>query len=333
MSTEHEPKTLVEAIRYFADFDNCVALRWPNGVTCPTCGRKDVRFIASYRRWECKSKHPQKQFTAKVGTIFEDSPVSLDKWFVAVWIITNCKNGVSSCEIARDLGVTQKSAWFMLHRVRYAMQTGTFEKMSGQVEADETYIGGLARNMHKDKKAQKITGTGGSGKAIVMGLLERHGIDKSQKVIDTLDNGKKSKKASRVRAKVVPNTQSETLQGEVRTQVKAGSEVFTDALASYQGLDPEYVHQFVDHAETYVQGAVHTNGIENFWSLLKRGIKGTYVSVEPFHLTRYVDEQAFRFNERKLTDGERFTEVMSGVAGKRLTYKHLTGKTPEPLVA
>jgi transposase-like protein len=332
MSTQPEPKTLVEAIRYFSDFDNCIAMRWPNGVTCPTCDRKDVRFIAPYRRWECKSKHPQKQFTAKVGTIFEDSPISLDKWFTAVWIITNCKNGVSSCEIARDLGVMQKTAWFMLHRIRYAMRTGTFEKMSGQIEADETYIGGLARNMHKDKKAKKITGTGGSGKAIVMGLLERHGIDKSQKIIDTIET--KEKKASRVRAKVIQNTQKETLHSEVKENVQPGSELFTDALATYRGLDPEYVHQFVDHAEAYVKDqVVHTNGLENFWSLLKRGIKGTYVSVEPFHLTRYVDEQAFRFNERKLTDGERFTEVLSGVAGKRLTYKHLTGKDSESPVA
>src|SRR5439155_12888964 len=180
MSTPHEPKTLVEAIRYFSDFGNCVALRWPNGVTCPTCGRKDVRFIAPRHLWECKTKHPQKQFTAKVGTIFEDSPIGLDKWFAAVWMLTNCKNGVSSYEIHRALGVTQKTAWFMLHRVRYAMQTSTFEKLSGQVEADETYIGGLARNMHKEKRAEKITGTGGAGKDIVMGLLERHGIDKSQ---------------------------------------------------------------------------------------------------------------------------------------------------------
>ncbi len=218
----------------------------------------------------------------------------------------------------------------MLHRGRLAMQQGSFDKMSGQIEADETYIGGLARNMHKDKKAKKITGTGGSGKAIVMGLLERHGIDKSQKVMDTI--GTKEKKASRVRAKVILNTDRDTLHGEVKAQVQPGSELFTDAHLSYRGLDPEYVHQFVDHAEAYVKDrVVHSNGMENFWSLLKRGIKGTYVSVEPFHLTRYVDEQAFRFNERKITDGERFAEVMANMEGKRLTYKHLTGKTePSP---
>ena len=197
------------------------------------------------------------------------------------------------------------------------MQTGTFEKMSGQVEADETYIGGLARNMHKDKREKKITGTGGSGKTAVMGLLERHGENKP----------------SKVRTKVVPNTGSEILQGEVRKHVKAGSEVFTDALASYKGLNPEYVHQVIDHAEAYVNGHIHTNGIENFWSLLKRAIKGTYVSVEPYHLFRYLDEEAFRFNERKITDSERFTEVMGAVEGKRLTYKHLTGKTSTSSVA
>jgi transposase-like protein len=215
----------------------------------------------------------------------------------------------------------------MLHRIRKAMQQGSFEKLSGQVEADETYIGGLARNMHKDKRERVITGTGGLGKAIVMGLLERHGIDKSQKVMDTLDyDKKKDKKTSRVKAKVVPNTQRETLHGEVREHVQPGSDVFTDALAAYRGLDPEYVHQFVDHAEAYVKDqVVHTNGLENFWSLLKRGIKGTYVSVEPYHLFRYVDEQAFRFNERQGTDGDRFREAASGIFGKRLSYKQLTG--------
>jgi len=330
------PKTLQEAILYFASEDNClaylVAKRWPDGVTCPTCGSKEVTSLKNQRRWKCRVDHERRQFSVKVGSIMEDSPVPLSKCLPAMWMITNAKNGISSCEIARALGVMQKTAWFLLHRIRYAMQQGSFEKMSGQIEADETYIGGLARNMHKDKKAKKITGTGGSGKAIVMGLLERHGIDKSQKIIDII--GTAEKKASRVGAKVIQNTDKDTLHGEVKEHVKPGSELFTDAHLSYRGLDPEYVHQFVDHAEAYVKDqVVHTNGLENFWSLLKRGIKGTYVSVEPFHLTRYVDEQAFRFNERKLTDSERFMEVASSVAGKRLTYKHLTGKTPEPSIA
>ena len=276
--------------------------------------------------WECKTKHSRRQFSAKVGSIFEDSPIGLDKWFAAIWLVANCKNGISSYEVARDLDVTQKTGWFMLQRIRFAMQTGSFLKMAGQVEADETYIGGLARNMHKHKKEKAIKGTGGSGKTIVMGLLERHGFDKSQKVIDSLDRDKKSKKASRVKATVVPDTRRNTLQSEVRTNVEAGAELFTDELTSYTGLAPEYIHQFVNHAEEYVRGHVHTNGMENFWSLLKRTIKGTYVSVEPFHLFRYLDEQSFRFNERKLTDGERFQEVLGGIVGKRLTYSELTGK-------
>lgn len=255
----------------------------------------------------------------------EDSPISLTKWLPAMWMIGNCKNGISSYEIARDLDITQKSAWFVMHRVRLMMQDNSPEKMSGRVEADETYIGGLARNMHKHKREKKITGTGGSGKTIVMGLLERHGIDKSQKIIDTLDEDKKSKKASRVKVTVIPNTKKKTVQAEVKENVKARSAVFTDELASYTGLAPEYVHAFVNHAEQYVNGHVHTNGTENFWSLLKRTIKGTYVSVEPFHLFRYLDEQSYRFNEKKLTDSERFTNVASAISGKRLTYKSLTG--------
>lgn len=335
MSTENtceSPKTLTEAIRYFSDEDIClqfmVSLRWADGVVCPRCGSKDVSFISTRRIWKCSVDHDHRQFSIKVGTVFEDSPISLTKWLPAMWLLVSCKNGISSYELHRALGVTQKTAWFMLHRIRLVMQTGTFEKMSGQVEADETYIGGLARNMHKHKKEKVIKGTGGSGKTIVMGLLERHGIDKGQKIIDTLDyDPKKDKKASRVKVTVVPDTKKKTVQKEVRENVKAGAEVFTDELASYTGLAPEYVHAFVNHAEQYVNGHVHTNGMENFWSLLKRGIKGTYVSVEPFHLFRYLDEQAFRFNERKLTDSERFVNAASSIVGKRLMYKDLTGKT------
>jgi transposase-like protein len=304
------PTTLHEAISYFSNPDNCmrtaVAMRWPDGkVTCPRCGSQNVTLLKTRRIWKCNAGHVDKrQFSAKVGTIFEDSPIGLDKWFTAIWLISNCKNGVSSCEIARDLGVTQKTGWFMLHRIRKAMQRGTFEKFAGEIEADETFIGGLARFMHKDRKA-KITGTGGAGKELVMGLLDR-------------ETGK-------VRVKHVANRKRRTLQEEVRANVEPGSEVFTDELASYTGLDKDYVHQFVNHAEEYVRGNVHTNGIENFWSLLKRGLKGTYVSVEPFHLFRYLDEQAFRYNERKGTDRERFMETLFSVVGRRLTYRQLTG--------
>ncbi len=252
-----------------------------------------------------------KQFSVKVGTVMEDSPIGLDKWLAAIWMIANCKNGVSSYEIHRELGITQKSAWFLNHRIRLAMQTGTFEKMSGTVEVDETFIGGLSRNMHKHKREAKITGTGASGKAVVMGLLERHG------------------EGSRVRAKVIFNRTRETLHDEIRCNVVSGSEVMTDAFRPYMGLDAEYVHQFTNHAEEYVRSNVHTNGIENFWSLLKRSIKGTYVSVEPFHLFRYLDEQSFRFNTRKGDNADRFIETVKSIAGKRLTYEELTGKVTE----
>jgi transposase-like protein len=304
------PDTLQEAILHFSDFENCqraiIKLRWPDGkVRCPYCQSEDVKFLPNARVWKCYVKHPRAKFSLKVGTIFEDSPLGLDKWFCAMWLIANCKNGVSSYEIHRGLKVTQKTAWFMDHRIRLAMQSGSFEKGSGAFEVDESFIGGLARNMHKDKKA-KITGTGGAGKAIVMGLLDR--------------------KTKKIRLWHVPNTQGETLQGVVREYIEGGSYIFSDAWAAYNGLDRDYVHQVIDHAEKYVDGEVHTNGIENFWSLLKRGLKGTYIAVEPFHLFRYLDEQAFRFNNRKATDGERFVEVLSSVVGKRLMYEHLTGK-------
>ena len=339
MDTTNYPSTLLEAVRYFQDAERCIQffaiVRWPNGVICPTCGNATVSYLAKQQRWQCSKKHPKRQFSVKVGTVFEDSPIPLEKWLPTVWLLVSCKNGISSYEVSRALDVTQKTAWFMLHRIRLAMQNGTFEKMSGRIEADETFIGGLARNMHKSKRERVITGTGGPGKPVVMGLLERHTDPKSkEKIVDSLDyDPKKSKKASRVKVTVVPDTKKKTLQTEVRNNVEAGSEVFTDELASYRGLAPEFVHGFVNHAEQYVNGHVHTNGMENFWSLLKRAIKGTYVSVEPFHLFRYLDEEAFRFNERKLTDSERFQITMRSLAGKRLTYSELTGKDlhSEPL--
>jgi transposase-like protein len=315
---EPEPTSLQEAIEYFSNPDNCreyvVARRWANGVTCPTCGCADVIFLANQNRWQCRNKHSKRQFSLKTGTIYEDSPLGLDKWLVATWLVSNCKNGVSSCEVGRALKITQKTAWFMDHRIRFSLGMGPGNKLSGQVEADETYIGGKARNMHADKRAEKITGTGGKDKAAVMGILER---------------GPKSV-GSKVRVKVIENAKKKTLQSEIRDHVLAGSAVFTDALKSYEGLD-EFQHEVVDHAVEYVRGEVHTNGLENFWSLLKRGIHGTYVSVEPFHLFRYLDEQAFRYNNRKgLNDGERFDIAVRRIVGKRLTWDQLTGKAMEP---
>lgn len=316
------PKTLQEAIIYFANADNClaymVAHRWPEGVECPTCGRKDVSYLANQKRWQCKSGHPKRQFTCKVGTIFEDSALGLETWLPAVWIITTAKNGVSSCEIARSLGVTQKTAWFMLHRIRKAMANGSMMKMGGnggEVEADETFIGGKARNMHISKRERRITGTGGKDKTAVMGLLERGG---------------------QVRATVISSRNKQVLHAEVKKHVEAGSALYTDALMSYRGLGADYVHAVVDHAVEYVNGRIHTNGLENFWSLLKRGINGTYVSIEPFHLFRYLDEQTFRYNNRAtdnnpLTDSDRFSVVLSQVTGKRLTYAEVTGKVGQTI--
>ena len=301
---------LRNAIVYFNDVEHCrefmVELRWPDGkVKCPRCGSEHVLWIAKERVWKCYGKHDHAKFSLKTGTIFEDSPIALEKWLPAAWLIINCKNGISSYELARDLKVTQKSAWFMLHRIRLAMQSGTFEKLSGEVEADETFIGGKARNMHVAQRKRRITGTGTKDKTAVMGILERGG---------------------KVRTVVVPNRRRSALQGEIRKHVEAGAALYTDALLSYNGLEGDYAHQVVDHAVQYVDGRVHTNGLQNFWSLLKRSISGTCISVEPFHLFRYLDEQSFRYNERKSTDAERFVTAMKQIVGKRLTFDELTGK-------
>jgi transposase-like protein len=305
------PDTLQQAIIWFSDFDHCrefmMELRWPDGVVkCPRCHSEKVFWIAKERVWKCYGKHDHAKFSLKTGTVLEDSPIGLEKWLPAAWLIMCCKNGISSYELSRDLGVTQKSAWFMLHRIRLGLQDpNTGGKLSGEVEVDETFIGGKARDMHKDVKARKIHGRGPEGKAIVAAVLERGG---------------------KVRAKVVDTRKKKDLQAIVREHVEPKSALYSDALKSYDGLSEEYAHQVIDHAIAYVDGNVHTNGMENFWSLLKRGINGTYVSVEPYHLFRYVDEQAFRFNNREATDAERFALGMRQIVGKRLTYAELTGK-------
>jgi hypothetical protein len=289
-----------------------VALRWPDSkVKCPTCGSEHVTYLENARLWKCYGKHPRPKFSLKTGTIFEDSPIGLDKWFAALWMLVNCKNGISSYEIARDLGVTQKSAWFMLQRLRLALQAGGFEKLGGEVEVDETYIGGKARNMHKWRKAKLLKGKGGGvvGKVGVQGILER---------------------GSEVRLNVIRDAKTTSLVPLIRENVKSGAFLCTDEAVAYFGLQADYAHQVINHAEKYVEGRVHTNGLENFWSLLKRGLGGTYVSVEPFHLFRYLDEQAFRYNNRKeFSDLERFAKALSQVTGKRLTYEHLTAKDRE----
>src|SRR6202030_329790 len=309
-----EPKSLQEAIVYFSNPDNCTdylaVRRWPNGVVCPGCGSQKVSYNAKRRTWKCGSHHPKREFSVKVGTIYEDSPIPLDKWLTATWMLTNCKNGVSSYEIARDIKVTRKSAWFMLQRIRLAMQDDFFgSKLGGEVEVDETFIGGKARNMHLSERKRRITGTGTKDKTAVMGILERGG---------------------KVRTSVVPSRKKHVLQDEGRRHVTAGAALYSDALLSYEGLATDYAHKVVDHAVQYVDGRVHTNGLENFWSLLKRGISGTYVSVEPFHLFRYLDEQTFRYNNRKdMDDFDRFKLAASQMVGKRLTWNEATGKNHE----
>ena len=315
----HEPKSLQEAVVYFSNPDNCIsylaAKRWPNGVVCPICGSEKVSAFNSGRKtWKCSKHHPKREFSVKVGSLCEDSAIGLDKWLTALWMLTNCKNGISSCELARDLNVTQKTAWFMLHRIRIALQDETFGgKMNGEVEADETFIGGKARNMHLRERQRRITGTGGKDKTIVFGMLQRDG---------------------RIRAKVMPDRKRENLQLEIKKHIQTGSALYTDEWVAYKGLETDYQHQVVDHAMQYVNGRVHTNGLENFWSLLKRGLAGTYISVEPFHLFRYLDEQVFRYNNRAtkdnpLNDSDRFSYVVSKLFGKRLTFAQLTGKLCE----
>ena len=308
MAKEKAPRTLIEAIRHFSDPDVCVAfvasLRWPNGQVCPNCEGTEHSYLTTRRLWKCKAC--KKQFSVKVGTIFEDSPIPLDKWLAAIWLIANSKNGISSHELGRSVGLTQKSAWFVLHRVRLAMRTGSFAKFSGEIEVDETFVGGLAKNMHRDVRKRKITGTGGKDKTAVIGIRKRGGD---------------------IKATVIPNRQRTTLHKMVRDQVEEGASVYTDAFGAYKGLGDDFDHDVVDHATRYVIGRVHVNSVENFWTLLKRGLKGTYVQVAPEHLFRYVDERVFTYNQRDLTDFGRFVAVLGQVAGRRLTYAGLTGKS------
>ena len=318
-----KPVTLQQAIVYFGDqeraFEYAKWLRWPDGkVTCPRCESEKTSFVNGKTRklWFCNGC--KKQFTLKVGTVFEDSALGLDKWMTAFWMICNCKNGISSYELHRALGVSQKSAWFMLHRIREAMKSGTFVKMggseSGPIEVDETFVGGKIRNMHRSHVREKYKGQpigGWSQKAIVMGMRDRE--------------------TRQVRAKVIPNTNREVLQNEILNNITKGSTVYTDQAQSYYKLgEKQFIHDTVNHLQEYVRGQVHTNGIENFWSLLKRALKGTYVAVEPFHLDRYVAEQVYRFNNRAtkdnpLTDEDRFVLAMTQAVGRRLTYAQLMG--------
>lgn len=305
------PQTLIEAIKHFADPKNCrdfmIAVRWDDGIVrCPYCGSEKVTFLEKANLYNCNTKHPRRKFSLKVGTIFEDSPIGLDKWLPAAWLLVNCKNGISSYELARALGITQKAAWHVLHRIRTAMtDTGLKLGITAPVEIDETFIGGKEGNKHKSKR--KGGTQGGAGKAIVVGMLERGG---------------------KVRAKVVENRFRKKMEPVIHANVEKGAHIITDEHVTYPFVARDtYTHEVINHIEGYVRDHIHTNGIENFWSLLKRGLGGTYISVEPFHLDAYVAEQVFRFNHREdCNDAGRFIQVMSQITGKRLTYAELTGR-------
>lgn len=283
---EDRPKPELQAGRTFGEDRSSgrVDLRWPNGPVCPHCGCVEYSYLTTRRVWKCKGC--KKQYSVKLGTIFEDSKLGLDKWLPAVWLAANSKNGISSHELARSLGITQKSAWFVMHRIRLAMQTESF-LLSGEVEVDETFVDGKAKNMHRSER--KGMSKGASDKTIVLGMRERGG---------------------KVHAEVIPAVDRATLQKGVRGKVETGSTVYTDQNPGYNDLRDLYDHATVNHIETYVDGRVHTNGIENFWSLLKRGLHGTYVSVESFHLFRYLDERVFTYNQRDRTDYGRFETVL-----------------------
>lgn len=311
------PKSLEEAIVYFADEDNAfeyaVSMRWPEGVRCAICDSDNVAFISSRKKWRCRTC--TKQFSVRVGTIFEDSPIRLGKWFVAIWMLANCKNGISSYEIARALDVTQKTGWFLLHRVRAAMKAKSFDKkLAGIVEADECFIGGLFKNMHESRK-EKVraeseakgakTMRGAIGKTLVQAVLQRDGD---------------------VRAQILETTHIEPRVNFLEANVEAGSHLMTDEGYAHRRFSQNFAHDYVNHEIEYVRGNVHCNGVENFWALLQRTLGGTYVSVEPFHLSAYVDEQCFRFNNRKDNDGGRFQKALAMVPTARLTYATLTGK-------
>lgn len=326
------PKTLQQAVEMFSDpqnvHDYLVASRWPNGVVCPTCGSPSVKYSAVHRRWQCASHHARRQFTLKTGTIFEDSPLPLGKWLIAGWMLANCRNGVSSYELQRTIGVTQKTAWFMLHRIRAAMKLdmppGSMGGPGGAVEVDETYVGPNPQKMHRGKRL-----------ALAAARSEIRNVDASGKYGKTAVQGILDRDSRMVRAAVLPNTKREALQAAILEHVAKGSRIFTDEHVGYQSLpERQYVHQMVNHMERYVDGRIHTNGLENFWSLFKRMLRGTYVAVEPFHLERYADEQAFRYNhrkrgDRKLTEAERLDAVTAHVVGRRVTYRELTGKEGE----
>jgi transposase-like protein len=316
-----EPKSLAEAIRYFANADTAFAfvvqLRWPNGVTCPACEADKPSYLTTRRIWKCRDC--RRQFSVKVGTIFEDSPLGLDKWLPALWMLANCRNGISSYELGRNLGVTQKTAWFMLGRIRLAMQTKSFQQTKGIVEIDEAFFGGLVPNMHAAKRHRIMQGrkSGSAGKIGAVAAVRR---------------GAKGE-ASKALAYVLRDANAKPHGRMAKETVLPGSKVFTDSATLYDGALDGYIREMVNHsAKEYVRGEIHTNSVENFWSNVKRMLKGTYISVDPIHLSRYLDEAIFRFNVRKDSEVSRFRAVVSDILGKRLTYAQLISAGMKPAV-
>lgn len=330
------PKTLLEAVTYFSDetraFETVRDARWPNGVRCPHCDSDKVRYMEMERKQRGDVKGPRrkhtdgkirawncnkcrKQFTLKTGSIFEDSPLPFRVWLSALWFLANQRNGTSSHELARALGIQQRSAWHLNHRLRAAMANGSFEKLCDNVEADETHIGGLARNMHRAKR---------EALRMVDGRRQRSIKGHQTVVVGALERG------GEIRLKVVAKNDGPNIHDFIKSNVLKGSNLYTDTNSAYDAMYKWYAHEIVNHAVEYVRdNIVHTNGLENFWSLLKRTMRGTYVSVEPFHLHRYLGEYAFRFNNRRSSDAERFRLALSQVVGKKLSYSELTGREGE----
>lgn len=297
-------KSLVHLLDHFKEESTCieylVQTRWNGGaVCCPHCGNEKV--YTTNRGYKCADKDCYKKFTVTTGTIFENTKISLRFWFAAIYLGTAHKKGISSLQLSRDLNITQKTAWFLLHRVREMLNENAPDLLDGTVEVDETFVGGKNKNRHNDKKKDKNDNL--AGKTPVFGTLQRGGD---------------------VRTHVVPNVQGDTLKGIIKATVIAESIMVSDEAQAYKGLDVYYDHLSVNHSRgQYVNGLAHTNSIEGFWSLLKRGIVGIYHNVSPKHLHRYCNEFEYRYNTRKVKDGDRFELAIKNVSGKRLTYTNL----------